>query len=188
MDRSACAGDAPLPLEELILRGRSGDRQALTELIRQYQAKMARFVAGQTGGDSHYEDLCQTVFVKMVISLPRLRATDRFEPWLFQIARNVCRDHLRSRQGWRRMFVPLGPECENVSASPAAPDCEEKNLGAGIAQLPPEQRHVLELSLEKKRSHEELAAMTTTTVSAVKSRLFRARENLRGILLAGDRK
>jgi RNA polymerase sigma-70 factor (ECF subfamily) len=65
---------------------------------------------------------------------------------------------------------------------------QEKDLGQGLAQLPPEQRHLLELSLETKRSHEELAAMTRTSVSSVKSRLFRARENLRGILLAGERK
>ena len=57
-----------------------------------------------------------------------------------------------------------------------------------MARLPAEQRHLLELSLDSKRSHEELAAMTGTSVSSVKSRLFRARENLRGILLAGERK
>ncbi|HTT82007.1 MAG TPA: sigma-70 family RNA polymerase sigma factor [Rhizomicrobium sp.] len=188
MDRSPCDGTTPLPLEELVLRGRSGDRPALTELIRRYQTRMARFVIGQTG-ENHYEDLCQTVFVKMVLALPRLRATDRFESWLFQIARNVCRDHLRAGQGWRRLFVPLGPESEGVAADSApAPKEDEKSLGRGLAQLPPEQRRLLELSLEQKRSHEELAAMTSTSVSAVKSRLFRARENLRGILLAGDRK
>jgi RNA polymerase sigma-70 factor, ECF subfamily len=187
MDRSPCAGT--LPLEELILRGRGGDRPALTELIRRYQTRMARFVIAQTTDESHYEDLCQAIFVKMVLALPRLRATDRFEPWLFQIARNVCRDHLRTRQGWRRLFVPLGPDCEKVVAEPApARNDEHRDIGEGLARLPPEQRRLLELSLEKKRSHEELAAMTRTTVSAVKSRLFRARENLRGILLAGDRK
>ncbi len=114
MDRSSCAGT--LPLEELVLRGRGGDRSALTELIRLYQTRMARFIIGQTGDESHYEDLCQAVFVKMVLALPRLRAADRFEPWLFQIARNICRDHLRARQGWRRLFVPLGPENESVVA------------------------------------------------------------------------
>lgn len=187
MDLSS--GITPLPLEDLILRGRSGDRPALTELIRRYQARMARFVIGQTGDESHYEDLCQAIFVKMVMALPRLRATDRFEPWLFQIARNACRDHLRAGQGRRRLFVPLGPECENIVAEPAsAQNDEAEDIGESLARLPPEQRHLLELSLEKKRSHEELAAMTQTTISAVKSRLFRARENLRGILLAGDRK
>jgi RNA polymerase sigma-70 factor (ECF subfamily) len=148
---------------------------------------MARFVIAQTGNGSHYEDLCQTIFVKMVLALPKLRATDRFEPWLFQIARNVCRDHLRARHGWRKLFVPLAPEMEHVAVEPVR-DEEDKSVDHGMARLPPEQRQLLELSLEKKHSYEELAAMTRTSVSSVKSRLFRARENLRGILLAGDRK
>jgi RNA polymerase sigma-70 factor (ECF subfamily) len=187
LDRSPCAGT--LALEELILRGRGGDRPALTELIRRYQTRMARFVVGQTGDESHYEDLCQTIFVKMVLALPKLREADRFESWLFQIARNICRDHLRTKQGWRRLFVPLGPDNENAAADVApAHSVGEKELGPGLARLPPEQRRLIELSLEKKRSHEELADMTRTSVSSVKSRLFRARENLRAVLLAGDRR
>jgi RNA polymerase sigma-70 factor (ECF subfamily) len=150
---------------------------------------MARFVIGETGNDGQYEDLCQTIFVKMVISLPKLRAADRFEPWLFQIARNVCRDHLRASQGRKRMFVSLGPDSESIAAElPAARDDGEGNFRQSLAQLPPEQRRLIELSLEEKRSNEELAAMTRSTVSSVKSRLFRARENLRGILLFGERK
>lgn len=187
MDRSPCAGS--LALEDLVLRGRGGDRSALAELIRRYQTRMARFVIGQTSDESHYEDLCQAVFVKMVLALPRLRTIDSFEPWLFQIARNVCRDHLRAGQGWRRLFTPFGPDCENVTAESVSAENEEPGeIIRGLAQLPPEQRHLLELSLDRKRSHEELASMTGTSVSSVKSRLFRARENLRGILFAGERK
>ena len=187
MDHSASTGT--LPLEELVLRGCGGDRPAVTELVRRYQTRMARFVIGQTGDANHYEDLCQAIFVKMVLALPRLRETESFESWLFQIARNICRDHLRAGQGWRRLFVSLGADSERVVAEPPPMhNVEEQDLGRGLAQLPPEQRHLLELSLETKRSHEELAAMTRTSVSSVKSRLFRARENLRGILLAGERK
>jgi RNA polymerase sigma-70 factor, ECF subfamily len=185
MDRSPCADQEPLPLEDLLLRGRSGDRQALAGLIRRYQGRVARFVIGQTGDESHCEDVCQTVFVKMVLALPGLRAADRFEPWLFQIARNACRDHLRARQGWRRLFVSAEPEHEAIAAEmPGAGRGRE--LERGLAQLPPEQQNLLRLSIEEKRSYEELARLTNSSVSSVKSRLYRARENLRGFLLAGD--
>jgi RNA polymerase sigma-70 factor (ECF subfamily) len=187
VDRSPCAGT--LAPKELVLRGRGGDRPALAELIRRYQTRMARFVIAQTGEESHYEDMCQTIFVKMVLALPKLRAADRFEPWLFQIARNVCRDHLRARLGWRRLFAPMGQDCENVVAESAPVQSENSgDVGRGLEKLPPGQRQLLELSLEEKHSYEELAVLTGTSVSSVKSRLFRARENLRGILLAGERK
>jgi RNA polymerase sigma-70 factor (ECF subfamily) len=190
MDRSPCArsGREPLLPEDLILRGAGGDRQALAELIARYQTRVASFVIAQTGDRNNYEDLCQSIFVKMVLALPRLRATNRFESWLFQIARNACRDHLRARQGWRRLFVPLEPLHEHAPAndSPAGSE-HEAGLEQSLARLPADQRDLLQQSLQEKRSYEELARLSKSSVSAVKSRLYRARENLRGLLLAGGR-
>jgi RNA polymerase sigma-70 factor (ECF subfamily) len=149
---------------------------------------VARFVIVQTGNDSHYEDLCQTIFVKMVLGLPRLRETARFEPWLFQIARNVCRDHQRARVGWRRLFVSYEPAHDHVAVSDTtpAPRFGPDVIELGISRLPDTQRKLLELSLQETRSYEDLAGLSNSTVSAIKSRLFRARENLKRILLAGE--
>jgi RNA polymerase sigma-70 factor, ECF subfamily len=171
----------------LIARGSTGDRQAMTSLIGRYQARIAKFVIAETGDDQHYEDLCQTIFVKMALSLRRLRAPERFEPWLFQIARNVCRDHHRRRRGWRRLFVPYDPAHETV-AVPEPPPARrgEENLERSIERLPQSQQYLLRLSLDGERSYAELARLTGASVAAVKSRLYRARENLRWILLAGE--
>jgi RNA polymerase sigma-70 factor (ECF subfamily) len=179
----------PQDLTQLLLCAREGDRRALEELIGRYQWRIAKFVIAQTGGDCHYEDVCQTIFVKMVLALPRLRDVERFEPWLFQIARNGCRDYLRSRQGWRRLFLPFDQTHEAVAA-PQSEGSDERaaRMAEGIEQLPEGQRHLLKLSLEGKKSYEELADLSNSSVPAVKSRLHRARESLRGILFAGDAK
>ncbi len=178
----------------LILRARDGDRKATEALIGLYQEFVARFVIAETGDQAHYEDLCQTIFVKMVLALPRLRAVARFEPWLFQIARNVCRDHGRRRRFWRRFFVPYDPD-DPAHEPPSVPDARpgsendaERNekMQRGIARLPPGQRRLLLLSLEQERSYAELARLSQTSVASVKSRLHRARENLRWILLTGE--
>src|SRR5205085_11105447 len=95
---------------------RSGDREAVRRLIERHQGRIVKFVLSETGDTNAYEDLCQAIFVKMVIGLPRLREPGRFEPWLFQIARNVCRDHLRARLGWRRYFVAWHPAHKSVAA------------------------------------------------------------------------
>lgn len=134
----------------------------------------------RTGDDAHYEDLCQMVFVKMVLGLPRLRDAERFEPWLFQIARNVCRDHLRARLGWRRLFVSYDAQHDAVASPEPAPDASAAVVES-IERLPDAQRRLLRLSLDGRRSHEELARLTHSTVSAVKSRLYRARASLKAL-------
>jgi RNA polymerase sigma-70 factor, ECF subfamily len=177
----------PPDTAELVRQGGSGDRRAIAALIARYQGWVAKFVIAQTGNDCHYEDLCQTIFVKMVIALPRLREVDRFEPWLFQIARNACRDHLRSRRGWRRLFVPFEAANESVAApEPQPSDDVDEKFARGLEQLPTAQQALLRLRLEQKSSYQELARLSNSTVSAVKSRLHRARENLRAILLTGE--
>lgn len=177
----------PLPDEtrDLVARAGSGDRRAAERLIVLYRQRIARFAIAQTRDAAHYEDLCQTIFVKMVLGLPRLRAAGRFEPWLFQIARNVCRDHLRARTGWRRLFTAYEPSHEAVPVPEPAPDPLDR-IEERVQHLPPPQQEILRLSLEGAHSYEELARLSQTTVPAVKSRLHRARENLRAILLAGD--
>ena len=174
----------PRVVDELVIRGRAGDRTALKLLIEHYQNRMARFVFSQTRDPNTIEDLCQTIFVKMVIGLPRLRDTGRFESWLFQIARNVCLDHLRTLLGWRRYFVSY----EAAHARVAAPEQprEDGSLDQGFAQLSREDRTLLRLHVDEKKSYRELARLSNTSVSAIKSRLYRARRELRGILVAGD--
>jgi RNA polymerase sigma factor (sigma-70 family) len=179
----------PPALEELILRGRGGDRQAVKRLIEEYQDRIATFVLSQTGDSNQYEDLCQGIFVKMVLGLPRLREVGRFEPWLFQIARNVCRDHLRARMGWKRYFVAYEPAHDHVAApEPRVGSENEDSLTDRLTQLSPGDRSLLLLHLEEKRSYKDLARLSNNTVSAVKSRLYRARRELRDLLLAGGSK
>ena len=177
----------PLPDEmvALIERAGGGDRRAVEMLIGRYRQRIARFVIAQTGDEAHYEDLSQTVFVKVVLALPRLRSPARFEAWLFQIARNVCRDHLRARAGWRRLFVSYEPAHEAVALPEPDADAGDA-IARSIEQLPEPQQAILRLSLDGERSYAELARQAGSSVSAVKSRLYRARESLRALLLAGD--
>jgi RNA polymerase sigma-70 factor (ECF subfamily) len=172
----------PFDIEVLVARVAGGERRAAEQLIMLYQQSVAKFVIARTNDATHYEDLCQTIFVKMALALPKLRSPDRFEPWLFQIARNVCRDHLRARQGWRRLFVSYDAEHDAVTAPDAPPDMSEV-MQRGIDRLPESQRSLVRLSLDGPKSYEDMAQATRSSVSAVKSRLHRARENLRSLML-----
>jgi RNA polymerase sigma-70 factor (ECF subfamily) len=171
---------------ETILRAQAGDEPALEDLIREYQERVARFVVSRTSEIGHCEDLCQTIFVKMVLGLPRLKSPATFEPWLFRIARNVCHDHLRRQRWHRRLFVPFDRAHEAVAeVTPVEASAGGSVVRAAMRQLVPEQRRLVELSLEEPRSYEELARLAESSVPAVKSRLFRARERLRRLLSNG---
>ena len=82
---------------ELIVRGQRNDEDALEQIIEGYQRRVAAMIRTLVHDDD-WQDLCQQVFVKMVLGLSRLKNIETFESWLFTIARNSCFDHLRRRR------------------------------------------------------------------------------------------
>ncbi len=174
-------------LIETVVRARTGDRAATEELIRSYQGRIARFVIAQTAEKDDYEDLCQKVFVKMVLALPRLRAADTFEAWLFTIARNVCTDHLRSRRGWRSIFVRL--EKEHESAALTEPRTSMVHIDAlrrALKRMRRSDRELLTLAFEQGKNYRQIARESNLTLAALKSRLFRARKMLKDMICQGE--
>jgi len=164
---------AAAPIEEAI----AGSEEALTALIVLYQRRVAGFVLGLTGEREAVDDLTQAIFLKMSCSIQKLRQPERFEPWLFQIARNVCLSHLRRRK-WLGLFVPFSPTEHERAAEESPPD-EAERLRAALQTLPPSQRELLCLLFERSYSYEELARLGRTTVASVRSRIHRAKRALR---------
>jgi RNA polymerase sigma-70 factor (ECF subfamily) len=179
--------ESPRPAADVIERigaACAGDEQALEDLIRQYQDRVARYVVALVGRNSaDFDDLCQIIFVKMALSLPKLRSLEVFEPWLFTIARNVCRDHLR-RLRFRDRLIPLSrdheaiPMDQEMDEPQAGPDA----LDGALNRLPGAQRELIDLLRGREYSYEELARRMKISVRAVAGRLFRARSHLRKLL------
>jgi RNA polymerase sigma-70 factor (ECF subfamily) len=118
----------------------------------------------------------------MALSLPKLRSVEAFEPWLFRIARNVCRDHLR-RLSLRNLFVPLSVHDAILGEqSPEDLRATVSALQSALRKLSGAQREVIYLLCRREYSYEELARLTNTSVRAVAGRLCRARARLRKLL------
>ena len=173
MDPSSTAA-----LVELIHRAQRGDQSAQRDIIVSYQRRIAGFIYSITGRSDSVEDIAQQVFIKMLRALDTIQAPSQFESWLFRLARNACIDHLR-RQKLRRIFLPFGPEHEDLPEPPGAVDAEEVDaLRHALDQLRPQDRALLAL-VQEGRSHAEIAQTLKTSIAAVKARLHRAREQLR---------
>ncbi|GEM_PF-215831 len=167
-----------------IAAARSGNEHALEEVICHYQNRIAAYVVSMVGrNNADLDDLCQVVFVKMALSLPKLSSVNAFEAWLFKIARNVCWDHLR-RFRVRSRMVPLTRDHEAIPIEQAPEDSrlDPRVFDAALDRLSADQRRLVDLLREREYSYEELARLTRSSVRAVASRLFRARARLRRLL------
>lgn len=166
-------------LTDLVRQAQQGREPAQRALIVAYQHRVAGFIYTITGRSDSVEDLAQTVFIKMIRSLPRLDNPAQFEAWLFRMAKNSCIDFLR-RQRWQKLFSPLEQEQHaEIAETPSTVDSEELDaLRHALSQLKPKDRALLALAQEG-YSQNEMAETIGISVVALKARLHRAREQLR---------
>jgi RNA polymerase sigma-70 factor (ECF subfamily) len=162
----------------LVRHAQDGSEPALEALISRYQNRVAGFVYSLVGRDEALEDICQEVFLKMISGLPQLKVPDSFEPWLFRIARNSCADFIRWKRLWRSL-VPFEQKHEQVTSYSESQRGETAAFSNAIENLPRAQKELILLLADGDWSYEDLAEITGSTVSSVKSRLFRAREFMR---------
>jgi len=173
-------------ISELIARAKADDEEALEQIIRTYQSRVAAMVISRIGQDDEWQDLSQQIFVKMILGLRRLKNVDVFEPWLFRIARNACFDYLRRRRnGW--VFVPWQRWHDSI-ADETSPNVDSRGvaLEAAINRLPSDQRELIVLVRSHELSYSRLSQITGQTVAAIKSRLFRARRRLRQLITKSE--
>jgi RNA polymerase sigma-70 factor (ECF subfamily) len=126
------------------------------------------------------QDVLQETFARAYENRERLLRTTAFKAWLFTIARNQCLNVLR-RSGREVPFAAEAPEPPANGSTPfsALLKSEQADLiSRMLAELSPEYREVIVLREYQNLSYDEIASVTRSTVSAVKSRLFKARRKL----------
>ena len=173
-------------------RIKTGDTDALRELIEAHQHRVIGTVAKMLGDDSEAEDIAQQVFIRLWKSAGRYEPTAKFTTWLFKITRNLVFNELRRRkrhpaQSLDRPLDPDEPERTLQAADTAskAPDTAllDEEMQAAIQRaidaLPETQRMAIVLRRYDDISYEEIGEILDLSVPAVKSLLFRARTELR---------
>jgi RNA polymerase sigma-70 factor (ECF subfamily) len=172
-----------------MLRLQAGEDTALNALMDRWQKPLAQFILRFIGNPTEAIDLAQETFVRVYEHRARYRATAPFSSWLFAIAANLCKNHLRWRA--RHPTVALDAELDQpkapsplTHASPTPAEAAERNeqirrVQHAIQTLPHDLRTALFLFEYQEMSHAEIATVLGCTPKAVETRLYRARQTLR---------
>lgn len=178
---------AELPDEALVRLVLDGSAADFAHLVRRHQAELYRYARGMRIDHDAASDLVQDAFVTAYTRLERCREPARFRYWIFRILRNRCLDWLKNirRQSVDLDDVPLSDDGERASPESAAQRLELREaLTSALDELGDEMREAFLLKHHEGMSYDEIAAIAGASVSAVKMRVHRAREALRGRLLA----
>jgi len=177
---------------ELVALAKQGDQQAFTTLVKQYEKNIYRLALNFVREPSTAEDLLQETFLRAYLKLDQFQGDSRFYTWLVRIAVNLALMELRNRRRrGKAVFLDdpveadgdqLPREIEDWGRDPEQDygNNELKQLlDAALSRLEPSYRTVVHLRDVEGYSTEETAAMLNLSVPATKSRLLRARLQLR---------
>ncbi len=175
----------------LMLETARGNESAFRQLIERHQHAVIGTVARMLNDAHEAEDIAQQVFVRLWNSAPKWRPEAKFTTYLYTIMRNLVFNESRRRS--RKKEISLDEQEENHPAAMRAdgglsPDegMEKRELhrsiDAAIAALPEQQRLAVVLRTFEGLDYDDIAKALDTSVSSVKSLLFRARGVLREAL------
>lgn len=161
-----------------VVRCQLGERDAFADLVETWHRPLLGFVA-QMAPAGEVDDIVQTVWLRVVRGLPRLRDPVAFPAWLFSIARRTVVDRYRYDRPDLVEPVPVVPD-ETVDTS--ATDLTAREVVHAVEGLPPLEREVVHLHYLADLSIGDVAAIVGAPAGTVKSRLSRGRRLLEPLL------
>lgn len=181
---------------EIIAEILKGDENLYRSLINKYKDQVLRTCYGFTQSQSDAEDIAQEVFIEIYESLESFRHESKFSTWIYRISVNKSLNFLRKKRktsifsSLEELFsgktIPQGNAHIDNSRQPddfTDPDEELKRLKQALKQLPETQKTALTLYTYQNLSYKQIAEIMNITLASVESLIFRAKKNLRKILV-----
>ena len=180
--------------QELIARAKAGDQEAFGQLVLAHQNKVYSLCVHMTGDRDQGEDLAQEAFLKAWRSLASFREDSSFATWMHRLTTNLCLDYLRKQARQKEISTAVSLDDEESGWSePADPDSDPheqlersergKALARALKELPEHHRRLIVMRELSGMRYQEIADALDADLGTVKSRLARAREQLKKILL-----
>ena len=164
---------------------RHGAKQAFGKLIEAYQSPVFNLAYRMLGNADEAEQAAQEAFIRAWTRLDSYDPAFKFSTWLLSITSNYCIDQIRKRRAQLLSIdEPLPAHPALMSEGSASPEAQvvsrerDENVQLLLQTLPPDYREAVILRYWHEMSYDEIAEVMETTVSAIKSRLFRARRQL----------
>ena len=167
----------------LVQRAQQGDKGAFTQLVEMYQTPVYNLAHRMLGNANDAEDAAQETFLRAYTQLKKFHADQKFATWLLSIDAHYCIDRLRRR---RILWLSLEDEIisDSLMSDSPEPDDEalrhesQQEIEKLLERLSPANRLVVVLFYWHDQSIEEIAKATGDSASAVKVKLYRARQAL----------
>jgi len=188
---------SPRIQREVIESCKAGDQRAFAEMVLQSQKKVFNIAYRMLGNSEEAKDLAQEVFVSVFNSIKHLREEIKFDSWLTQITLNHCRNrwkYLKRRQYFNSDSLDDPVEAEDGDVPRAIYDpsdnpetlYEKKMIQElvqrGLQKLKEDQRELLVLRDLQGFSYEEMCKLLGLPEGTIKSKLHRARMDLKQVL------
>lgn len=186
------------PEEKLVARLRQRDERAFSALVRAYERRVFALVLRMLGNRAEAEDVAQEVFVQVFKAIDSFRGDSKLSTWMYRIAVNLCKNrakamrvrHVGEEQELEAVAerLPLGEAQRANVAAVARPDemmagrQVEHIVQQAILMVEPDFRECLVLRDVEELSYEEIGEITGLPPGTVKSRIHRARAQLKEIV------
>lgn len=175
--------DDQAALAAVVERARAGDVAAFSALYERFHIPICRYLARLVGDDDLGDDLAQDTFLAAWRALPGTEDSRYFVPWLYRIASNLARSHLRRARLIR--WLPWGdhedfhPGGYPSIAGPEEQTGEIERIKLALAEVSPKHRFCLLLQLDAGFSQREIAHMLGFNEKSVSVYISRGRQQFR---------
>ena len=162
---------------QLLALAAESRRDALDALYSAYKSRIYTFLLRFLADPELADDVTQEAFTKAFSALPKLERGTKVLPWLYRVASNTAIDHVRRRKRftWVRMGAMQDTPHEPHSADESSAVGEREHVQAVLRALPPENAVALLLHALEGYSYKEIAEIQGASLTAVRSRIARAR-------------
>jgi RNA polymerase sigma-70 factor (ECF subfamily) len=172
---------------ELVKRAQKGEGRAFDVLADRYRQRVTHLVYRYVGDTDTAMDLVQDIFFKIFRNLVNFKGESKFSSWMFRIAVNDCIDYkrrlkVRKEQSLETIqeygFDVVDAHKDNDIEGNFASVRERDRVRKALSDLPPKQKAVVVMKVYEDMTFDEISEVLDQPVSTIKSRLYKALNNL----------